>query len=154
MRPDINPLPGGSCVDGMPGPFEGLEWAILGQQIAVAFAAHLKNAVAERYGTMVEDAGGRQAVFSSASALSRATADELRGMKLSRQKAETLMAVAQAVAEGSWDLQDLYGMPSQEAYDALAGIKWIGPWTAVYCLLRVFGYLDNLPAGEVALRRA
>jgi DNA-3-methyladenine glycosylase II len=75
-------------------------------------------------------------------------------MKLSRQKAETLIAVAQAADEGTWDLQELYSMPSQEAYDALVRIKGIGPWTAEYCLLRVFGHPDILPAGDVALRRA
>ncbi len=173
MRRDIDPLPEGAVVAGMPephrqlfdryggirpvvfpDPFEGLAWAILGQQISVAFAAQLKNAVAERYGTMVEDGGRRLSVFPSASVLSRVTADELRGMKLSRQKAETLIAVAQAADDGTWDLQELYSKPSQEAYKALVRIKGIGPWTAEYCLLRAFGHPDILPAGDVALRRS
>jgi 3-methyladenine DNA glycosylase/8-oxoguanine DNA glycosylase len=93
MRRDLDTLPGGSRIEGMsnphrqlfyryggirpvvfPDPFAGLAWAILGQQITVAFAAQLKNTVAERCGTMVEDTGRRLAVFRSASVLSRVPA--------------------------------------------------------------------------------
>ncbi|NMP24926.1 DNA-3-methyladenine glycosylase family protein [Sulfobacillus harzensis] len=173
MRQDAAPLPDGIRLEGLPAvhrrlfdqyggirpvvfadPFEGVAWAILGQQITVGFAAQLKNAVAARYGTMIPEAGANCAVFPSASVLSRVHVDDLRTLKLSRQKAETLIAVARAIDDGKWDWSRLSAMPSQEAYEVLIKMKGIGPWTAEYCLLRVFGHPDVLPAGDVALRRA
>ncbi len=172
MRRDAIPLPDRTYVDALPAahrrlfdqfggirppvyadPFEGVSWAILGQQITVGFAAQLKNRVADRYGTVVDHQSGL-AVFPRAATISRASLDDLRALKLSRPKAETLIRVAQAVEEGMWDWHQLYTMPTQEAYEVLVQMKGIGPWTAEYCLLRVFGRPDILPAGDVALRRA
>lgn len=172
MRRDAVPLPDATYLESLPAahrwlvdqyggirpvvyadPFEGVSWAVLGQQITVGFAAQLKNAVAAHYGTMI-DPGSGLAVFPSAATLSRTSVDDLRTLKLSRQKAETLIAVARAVEDGAWDWHQLYAMPSPEAYEVLVQMKGIGPWTAEYCLLRVFGHQDILPAGDVALRRA
>ncbi len=172
MRRDAIPLPDRTYVEALPTahrrlfdqcggvrppvyaePFEGVSWAILGQQITVGFAAQLKERVAARYGTIVDQESGLF-VFPSAATMSRASIDDLRALKLSRQKAETLIRVAQAVEEGIWDWHRLYTMPSQDAFEMLVQMKGIGPWTADYCLLRVFGHPDILPTGDVALRRA
>lgn len=173
MRHDARPLPDRGQIRDLPAPhrqlfeqfggirpivfanpFEGMAWAILGQQITVGFAAQLKNAIAQRYGTKVVDGGNECAVFPTASVMSRASIDELRQLKLSRQKAETLVWVAQALESGHWDVGRWHALETRNVYEELLSVKGIGPWTAEYCLLRVFGHPDILPAGDVALRRA
>ena len=46
-------------------PFEGIAWAILGQQITVAFVAQLKDRSAKRWDTIVRGTAASLAVFPS-----------------------------------------------------------------------------------------
>lgn len=134
--------------------FEGLAWAILGQQITVALASRMKEAVARRFGTVIDVGSHPLFVFPSASMLAGATVDELRALKLSGQKAQTLLNVAREIDTGIWDIGRMTTVSTDEAFLELTRFKGIGPWTAEYSLLRTFGHPDVLPAGDVALRRA
>jgi DNA-3-methyladenine glycosylase II len=134
--------------------FEGIAWAILGQQINVNFAAHLKTAIAVRWGTVVRGGQNDLAVFPSPRQLAGAKVEELRSLQLSRQKAETLIEIARHIDQGTWNIQDLYHQSTEEAMENLQKFKGVGPWTAEYSLLRVFGHVDVIPAADVGLRRA
>lgn len=166
----LEPLPADRFEDGLPEPyrvlhakfagirpilflnaFEGVAWSILGQQFTVKFAAQLKAAIARKWGTVVDD---DLAVFPSPRQLATATVDQLRMLKLSQQKATALLSIAVAIADGTWSLESLYQKPTIEALAELQRIKGIGPWTAEYSLLRVFGHQDVLPAADVGLQRA
>lgn len=134
--------------------FEGLAWAILGQQINVSFAAQLKTAIAVRWGTVVPGGQNDLAVFPSPRQLAGVKVEELRSLKLSRQKAETLIAIARCIDQGTWNIQDLYHQSTEEAMENLQKFKGVGPWTTEYSLLRVFGHMDVIPAADIGLRRA
>lgn len=134
--------------------FEGLAWSILGQQITVHFAAHLKEAIAFHWGTVVRGSRTPLAVFPSPRQLAGATVEDLCSLKLSRQKAEALIAIARRIDQGAWDIHGVYQQSTEEAMEALPRFKGIGPWSAEYSLLRVFGHADVLPAADVGLRRA
>jgi 3-methyladenine DNA glycosylase/8-oxoguanine DNA glycosylase len=134
-----------------PEPFEGLIWAILGQQITVTFAARLKGAVAARFGPVLPGGGGH--AFPTAAELAGASEGALRAAGLSRQKAATLLSLSRVVARGLWDPASLYGTPADEATAVLTRFPGIGPWTAEYLLVRVYGHPDVLPVGDAALRR-
>ncbi len=135
-------------------PFEGLAWTILGQQITVAFAARLKADIAARYGTWVDDGPARVAVFPHPGTLAALSVDDLRALKLSRQKAETLKRVADMTTAGELDFTALTHMATADALARLQSIPGVGPWTAEYVLLRVLGHPDVLPAADVGLQRA
>lgn len=135
-------------------PFEGMAWTILGQQITVALAACLKQAVARRYGLRVEGRSRLLHLFPGPAALARATVDDLRALQLSRQKAGTLIELARAIEDGRLKADDLYRTSSKAAREVLTGFRGIGPWTAEYILLRVYGHPDVLPAADVGLQRA
>ena len=77
-----------------------------------------------------------------------------REFGLSRAKADTLMRIAQAVAEGRIDLQGLLQKPPAEALAELTAQKGIGPWTAEVYLMFCGGPVDVFPAGDVALQAA
>lgn len=80
--------------------------------------------------------------------------EALRQMGFSRQKTRYTRLLAQAVLDGSLDLEALHTLPDDVVRQHLKKIKGIGDWTAdVYltmCLLRP----DILPKGDIALLEA
>jgi AraC family transcriptional regulator of adaptative response / DNA-3-methyladenine glycosylase II len=73
------------------------------------------------------------------------------GLGLTRRTAATLRALATAVAAG--DLVLDRGVDRAEARARLLAVPGIGPWTADYIALRVFGDPDAFPVGDLVLRR-
>jgi DNA-3-methyladenine glycosylase II len=136
----------------IPDPFEALVWAILGQQINVAFAARLKRVLLERYGRVVEVDGRAFRLFPGPERLVDVTPEELRRLQFSRQKALYVRELARAVLDRRVDLEALRARPDEEVVAEITRLKGIGRWTAEYLLLRGFGRADAIPAGDVGLR--
>ncbi len=129
-------------------PFEGMAWTIIGQQITLQFASTLKQRIAERYGTIWRGTH----VFPSAAEIARLDVEDLRTLQLSRNKARYLIDLAQSIEEG-WSLDQFYTLPTPQALQQLEQRRGVGPWTARYLLLRVFGHVDVIPIHDVALQR-
>ena len=47
-----------------------------------------------------------------------------------------------------------FGSNPDEIRTQLMGIKGIGPWTAEYILMRVLGWPDAFPSGDLGIRKA
>lgn len=73
---------------------------------------------------------------------------------LSRAKAETLHAVAGAVASGELDLGKIAALEASNAIAKLSSYRGIGLWTAEVYLMFCGGHPDVFPVGDVALRVA
>lgn len=73
---------------------------------------------------------------------------------LSRPKQKTMLAVCDAIINGSLDLEKLCDFPPEEAMKQMTLIKGIGPWTAEVYLLFNAGHADIFPAGDLALQEA
>jgi DNA-3-methyladenine glycosylase II len=73
---------------------------------------------------------------------------------VSRQKAGYICGLAQAVAAGALDLDDIAAMPDAEARAALTRIRGIGAWTSDIYLLMALGRPDIWPVGDLALATA
>jgi DNA-3-methyladenine glycosylase II len=127
--------------------FEALTWAIIGQQINVAFAIALRR-------TLILQAGRQHSsglwCYPEASDVARLNVDALTSRKFSRAKADTLLRVASLVASGELDLS----MPSDQIGPQLLAIKGIGAWTVNYTLLRGYGDADCSLHGDSAIRLA
>ncbi|HEY3110878.1 MAG TPA: DNA-3-methyladenine glycosylase [Chloroflexota bacterium] len=136
----------------IPDPFEALVWAILGQQINVAFAARLKRVLLERYGPAVEVGGRAFRLFPGPDRLADVGPEELRPLQFSRQKALYLGELARAIVDGRVDLEALRARADDEVVAEITRLKGIGRWTAEYLLLRGFGRSDAIPAGDMGLR--
>jgi AraC family transcriptional regulator of adaptative response / DNA-3-methyladenine glycosylase II len=131
-------------------PFEGLCWAIIGQQINIGFASSLRRELMELAG---ERTDGLQAHPSPERVAALDVADLTR-RRFSRSKAEYVIGAARAVAAGELTLDTLSDGSAVAAEQALTKIRGIGPWTARYVLMRGAGFADCAPVGDVALAAA
>ncbi|MBA2448811.1 MAG: DNA-3-methyladenine glycosylase 2 family protein [Chloroflexi bacterium] len=138
----------------MPSPFETLIWAILGQQINVAFAYKLKRTLVQRYGDAVDHEGRAYYFFPEPARLAAASPTELRTLQLSRQKAEYIIALSELEAADAIDWESLRAAPTPEAVASLATLRGVGRWTAEYVCMRGLGHRDVIPAADLGLRAA
>ena len=79
------------------------------------------------------------------------SADELRTMGLSRQKAAYCRALAEDVISGRVELGQLGDRDDEAAIAELVRLKGIGRWTAEIYLLFALGRPDVFPADDLAL---
>jgi len=133
-----------------PDAFDGLTWAILGQQINLPFAFSLRRRLVERAGTPAP--GGLYAPPRPA-AVASLEVDELATFQFSRRKAEYLTGVARRIVAGELDLDRLATAPAGEVEAALLAVRGLGPWSAHYVMMRAFGFEDCVPVGDSGLVR-
>ena len=138
----------------MPSPFEALVWAIIGQQINVAFAYRLKRALVEQLGERIEQGGRTYFAFPTVERLAALEPEDLRPLQFSGQKARYIVDLARAIASGGLDLEAFGTLPADEARARLVGLRGVGRWTAEYVLMRGLGFRDELPAADIGLQVA
>ncbi|MCA9644913.1 MAG: DNA-3-methyladenine glycosylase 2 family protein [Polyangiaceae bacterium] len=145
----------------VPGAFDGFEVAVralLGQQVTVKAATTLAGRLVERFGeTLPEDTrlGGPSTLsrlFPTAKALSDAGADAIAKVGLPGRRAESIRALAGAVARG--ELRLTPGADPEAVEAALVALPGVGPWTAGYIAMRALHDPDALPHGDLVLRQA
>jgi DNA-3-methyladenine glycosylase II len=131
--------------------FEALTWAVLGQQINVAFAVTLRRSFVQMAGR--PHSSGLLCYPAPADAAGLKLED-LSSRQFSRSKAETVLRLSQLVASGELDLEESPRNPLSDICQALLAVKGIGPWTVNYALLRGYGHADCSLHGDVAVRAA
>jgi len=109
--------------------FELVIRAILGQHVSVKGATTLSARLVERFGPPT--------------ARSLADAD-VAVIGLTKSRAASIRAIAQAVLDGTVDLHDAA---------SLEAVKGIGPWTAQYALMRTAHSADAFPASDLVLMK-
>ena len=129
-------------------PFEALVWAILGQQVNLAFAYALRRDLIRLAGTPVGDL----VAHPEAPQIAALDPAELTVRRFSRRKAEYVLNAATQVAQGRLALEGL--LTATAAEKALLALRGCGPWTAQYVLMRGLGFRDCVPVGDVALTLA
>lgn len=80
--------------------------------------------------------------------------EEMRALGLSRPKVRTMRAVAEAVAGGIIDLEDLAPHPDAHIREQLVALHGIGPWTADIFLMFNLGRADAFASGDLALQES
>ena len=135
-------------------PFEAIVWAIIGQQINISFAARLKRALVDRFGSTFAIDGLVLPTFPSPETLAELDHErDLLPIQFSRQKSRYSIALARAVRDGDIDLNAVGRLPAEVAITALTALPGIGRWTAEYALMRAFGHRDVMPAGDGGLKQ-
>jgi len=133
----------------IPTNFDGLCWAVIGQQINVKFAGSLRREIidlgGERVGDMVAHPTPERVIDIGETALTK--------RRYSRSKAQYLIGAAQAVAKGELDVEGLPDGSAVAAEKKLTALRGIGTWTARYVMLRG-GFADAAPVGDSALATA
>ncbi len=139
----------------VPGAFDGFEVAVravLGQQVSVAAATTLAGRVCERFGETIETPRtGLSRLSPTPERLASSSAEELAALGLPRARAETLLALARAFAEGEVALEP--GLPPELVLPRLLEIRGIGPWTGAYLAMRALRWPDAFPGTDLVLKR-
>lgn len=128
--------------------FEGLLWAIIGQQINFAFACTLKRRLFELAGQKLDS--GLHAP-PTPRALAQLTPETLVPLQFSRSKAAYVIHVAQLVASGQLDLDKLRTSSATRAERTLLDVHGLGPWSVNYVMMRSLGFADCVPLGDTGV---
>jgi DNA-3-methyladenine glycosylase II len=131
--------------------FEALTWAVMGQQINVAFAISLRRTFIQQAGRL-HSSGLR--CYPEAEDVARLDIEQLTRRQFSRSKAETLVRLAHLMSTSALNLVMSETNTIEQIVESLLKIKGIGPWTVNYALLRGFAYADCSLHGDVAVRTA
>lgn len=138
----------GLRVPGAFDPFELAVRAVLGQQISVRAASTLAGRLVRRFGAPL----GTARAFPSPGALAQAGAAAVGLVGLPGARAKAIVALAEAIAAGSLDLEA--EADPEATLAALLAVPGIGPWTAHYVALRALKWPDAFPSSDLGLRKA
>lgn len=130
--------------------FDGLCWAILGQQINLAFACALRREILALAGERI----GHLIVHPTPRRLAALDVPTLRERRFSRSKAEYLLGTASAVVSGRIEPERFCEQSAVSVERELTRLRGIGTWTARYTMMRGVGFSDVAPIGDVALAAA
>jgi 3-methyladenine DNA glycosylase/8-oxoguanine DNA glycosylase len=134
-----------------PEPFEALAWAICEQLIEYVRAAGIERRLVRSLGrSLARGAAPALRDVPSAQALSGAAPALLESFDLSAGRALALRRVAREVARGRIDL---LGDDHEIAWRRLRAIPGVGSWTVECLALHGQGRFDQVPAGDLALRK-
>jgi DNA-3-methyladenine glycosylase II len=78
----------------------------------------------------------------------------LRAAGLSGAKIDYIRDLAKRVRDGSLDLDALLGLPDEEVYRVLTGIRGIGPWTVQMFLMFALRRPDVLAPADLGIQAA
>lgn len=120
--------------------FASLARIIVGQQVSTASA----NSLWARLTQAIDP-------FAPQGVLAR-SADELRTLGLSRQKAAYMLGLARAIAEGRLRLDEVHSLDDEAAIAELMKLSGVGRWSAEIYLLFSLGRPDIWPCGDLALQ--
>lgn len=80
--------------------------------------------------------------------------DKLKAFGLSRPKARYAIGLAEAIRDGTLNLDALKDLPNDDVKAQLTAVKGIGRWTAEVYMMFALGRPDIWPAGDLALAEA
>ena len=152
----LGPLAQGRPGLRVPGSFDGFELAvraILGQQVSVAGAGTLAGRLVMRFGTPLKTSiVALSFLFPKASQIANASTKEIERLGITGRRAETLVALAQAVHQGDLSLEP--GNRVEGTLRQLRNIPGIGEWTAQYVAMRALSWPDAFPHTDLGIRKA
>jgi AraC family transcriptional regulator of adaptative response / DNA-3-methyladenine glycosylase II len=140
----------------VPGALSGFELAlrtVLGQQISVKAATTIYGRFVDTFGARIETPEPSvNRVAPDASDIANATLQQLIDRGLTRRRADSVRALAVAVADGALQLAPPADFASVRA--ALGELPGFGPWTTEYILMRALGDPDAFPHSDLGLLQA
>lgn len=128
--------------------FEGLCWAIIGQQISLPSAYQLRRNLARLAGTPLASGLFTHPTPAAVAALDYA---DLQRLRFSRRKAEYLIDAARSIVSGVLPVESFSGLPADEVQERLLGVRGIGVWSSNYLGMRSCGLGDCAPIGDTGL---
>ncbi|MDF3057911.1 MAG: AraC family transcriptional regulator [Rariglobus sp.] len=128
--------------------FDGLLWAIIGQQINLPFAFQLKHRLTALASRPFSD--GLYAP-PAPDDIARLEPEQLKPLQFSRSKANYVIDTARLIAGGQLDLEALRTASATRAERTLLAIRGLGPWSVNYLMMRALGFADCVPLGDTGV---
>lgn len=125
----------------IPDLFAALIYAIVGQLISVKAVHTIWDRMQERFGEIMPVN------------ISSRSADEIQGCGITMRKAVCIKDIAKTVAQGEFNLNELYVLSDEDIIKRLSSLKGIGKWTAEMLLLNSMERPDVISWGDIAIRR-
>ncbi len=145
----------GLRIIGIPDLFEAIIWAIIGQQINLAFAYSLKRSFVENFGEKFIYNEEEYWLFPEPEVISKLSVSDLTKLKFTRRKAEYVIGVAQKMNLGELSKDDLLKEKDfEKVQKALLSLRGVGKWTANYVMMKCLNYKSAFPIEDVGLHNA
>lgn len=128
--------------------FEGIAWAIVGQQVNLPFAYALRREMVRLCG---DDAGRGLIAHPTAERVAELDYGDLTALRFSRRKAEYLIDTARLAASGELPLDRFADAPATEVERRLGAVRGFGPWSVHYFMMRACAFADCVPVGDTGL---
>jgi DNA-3-methyladenine glycosylase II len=122
------------------------------QQVNLRWAAETRRRLAERFGDR-HTVDGAVVYSFNAEQLASARPAEIRALQFTNRKAEYIVALAQATAEGRLTLERFQALADDQVVAELVVLRGIGLWTAEWVLARTLGR-PRVVAGDLGVRKA
>ena len=137
-----------------PEPFEALAWAICEQLIEYERAAAIQRRLLARFGRRWHHGGaGALRDLPEPGVLARTSPALLQSLDLGGSRARALVQAAREVAAGRIELDGGPTASHERGWQRLRAIPGIGPWTVEMLALSGQGRHDQVPAGDLGLRK-
>lgn len=140
----------------VPGAFDGFELAcraILGQQVSVKAADTLARRFCQRFGEVADHTiGGLSFYTPTPERIAGAKKDEIIKLGILPRRAESIIALAQAVVAGAICLEP--GVDPEETMRCLEQVPGIGVWTSQYITMRALSWPDAFPHTDLGIQKA
>lgn len=124
--------------------------SIIHQQLNLSFARTLTTRFVKNFGTQVDDVW----FYPTADKIANLDVDTLRSMQFSARKAEYIIGISQAIAQGELQLESLSNETDENILKVLTKYRGIGPWTAESFLLFGLGRENLFPVGDIGLQNS
>jgi DNA-3-methyladenine glycosylase II len=135
--------------------FEALCWAMVGQQINLAFAYTLKKRFVESFGEKFCFHKNVFYLFPTPQAISRLTVADLRRLQFTGRKSEYIIELARKIENGTLTKNVLLNQDHFETVrKKLIELRGVGKWTAEYVCLRCLGDPGAFPIDDIGLQNA
>ena len=134
--------------------FEALITLIIEQHITWKSAMRSQRELLRVAGRSVR--AGQTALydFPAPARLARASQAELKPLKITNNRIDLIIAIAEAVDRGRLDLEGLRCLETRDVYARLLSIKGVGHWTASNVIGRALGRYPYVSHNDVALQAA
>jgi DNA-3-methyladenine glycosylase II len=132
--------------------FVALIRCISAQQVNLRWAATTRRRLAEKYGTL--HTIGDQFVYSlNPERVAGANPADIRALQFTTRKAEYIVNVARAIADGALDIEYLRSLSDGEVITLITKIRGLGVWTGEWILARTLGR-PRVSASDLGVRKA
>ncbi len=125
----------------IPDLFAALAHAMVGQLVSAKAARTVWERMQDRLGAI------------SPQNIALQTAEAIQGCGMTMKKAVCLRHLAETVAAGAFRLEELHGLPDEEAVRRLMTLQGVGRWTAEMVLIHSMERRDVVSWGDIAIRR-